>query len=56
MKKQYISPSMECIKIKAVSMLAGSLPKNSNPDSVISDNDAVLGRGFLDFGDEEDEE
>jgi hypothetical protein len=55
MKKQYISPSMECIKIKAVSMLAGSLPKNSDPNSVISDNDAVLGRGFLDFEDDEED-
>jgi len=55
MKKQYISPSMECIKIKAVKMLVDSLTKNSDPDSVISDNDAVLGRGFLDFDDDEED-
>jgi hypothetical protein len=44
---------MECIKIKAVSILTGSLPKD---DTTIGDNNAVLGRGFLDFGDDEEEE
>ena len=53
MKKQYISPSMECIKIKAVKMLVDSLTKDGT--TTISNNNAVLGRGFLDFEDDEEE-
>ena len=53
MKKQYISPSMECVKIHAVSMLADSLTKDK--DTIISDNGDVLSRGFFDFDDEDEE-
>ena len=53
MKKQYISPSMECIKIKAVKMLVDSLTKDDT--TTISDNNAVLGRGFWDFDEDEEE-
>ena len=45
---------MECVKIHAVSMLAESLTKDGT--TTISSNDAVLGRGFFDFGDDDEDE
>ena len=53
MKKQYIIPDMTVVKIGATVLApASSLDKN---DGVISSNDAVLCRGFLDFEDDEEE-
>ena len=54
MKKQYISPFMETVKIKtAVHILAGS---TDAPLGGTQSNDVALGRGFWDFGDDDEDE
>ncbi len=52
MKKTYITPSMEVIKIASqTQMLAGSLTKSN--ETITSETD-VLGRGFNDNWEDED--
>ena len=53
MKKTYINPEMEVVKLKMSQVLLdGSLTKDS--ETVISSNDAVLGRGFDGFDDDDE--
>ena len=55
MKKTYINPSIEVVKIQTVGMLAGSPLQSSTPAEVNGDgNYNSLGRDF-DFDDFEDE-
>ena len=55
MKKTYINPSIEVVKIQTVGMLAGSPLQDSTPAEVNGDgNYNSLGRDF-DFDDFEDE-
>jgi len=42
MKKTYMTPKMETIEVKTISMLAESLPKSGN---AVTSESAVLGRG-----------
>ena len=53
MKKQYIIPEIQVVKIQTVSMIATSGPDGGGSTN---DPDDLLSRGFLDFGDDEDEE
>ena len=50
MKKLYVMPNMEIVKIETHSMLAASIRVNSTDDAV--DASQAAGRGF-DFDDEE---
>lgn len=50
MKKTYINPTIDVVKIQSQLLLANSLLKDN--DAVISSNDDVLGRDF-DLDDEE---
>ena len=55
MKKTYINPSIEVVKIQTVGMLTGSPLKSSDPADVTGDgNYNSLGREY-DFDDFEDE-
>ena len=54
MKKTYINPSIEVVKIKKVGMLAGSPLQDSTPAEVNGDgNYNSLGR-YFDFDDDEE--
>ena len=44
MKKTYIAPSVEVIKVGAISMLAASMVINNNSTVDTSDEDVQLGR------------
>jgi hypothetical protein len=52
MKKQYIIPEIQVVKIQTVSMIATSGPDGGGSTG---DPNDLLSRGF-DFGDDEDEE
>ena len=55
MKKTYINPSIEVVKIKKVGMLAGSPLQDGTPADVNGDgNYNSLGR-YFDFDDEDEE-
>ena len=55
MKKTYINPSIEVVKIKKVGMLAGSPLQDRTPAEVNGDgNYNSLGR-YFDFDDEDEE-
>ena len=54
MKKTYINPSIEVVRIQTVGMLANSLTMGVHSDKAVTDINDLLGRG--DDGDWEDEE
>ena len=50
MKKTYMTPKMETVEVKTISMLAESLPKG---EGGISDESQVLGRRDSGWSDDE---
>ena len=57
MKKQYINPTIQIVKIEGRRMLSGSLDMVNNTGTVsessVSEGTAGESRGFFGFGDEE---
>ncbi len=53
MKKQYMIPEIQVVKIQTVSMIATSGPQTGG--STNNSND-LLSRGFFDFDDDDEEE
>ena len=53
MKKTYINPTIEVVKIQTTGMLAVSLPKGATDPDGVDNESEVLGRDF-DFDDDEE--
>ena len=59
MKKTYINPELEVVKLQTMQMLASSLILNDDPSNYVSDEADILAPGLdeeFDFGEDEFEE
>ena len=54
MKKTYINPELEVVKLQTMQMLAASLSLNSDSSDIVDDESDILAPGFegFDFDDE----